>query len=370
MKNYKNKYLKYKNRYLSEMQSAGANNFNHSKINDLTTCLKDTFQDIEDNYGCYNLILSIGHDNLVRSFLETPNSSTINSRNVYNDISDSFRNRQPTQTVILYFCTEFNIPRLYGYPKEITDDTFTKPDKNNTKQARNKAPIPISYYKKIWSYDGIPIYVIPHYFPLIGSDIFNRLSDPDLVFLLTESVKRESGINKIKVEPHMTGYRFYIMREGEPYFSKTISKKKYDIILKYYRDVPFIHILLSKSINLLNNKCNIHIKNNYHFNTRMSTVSDSEPERYIINNHYDGNKFFCQIPYIYLYIMYLYKHHPDRFSVTMSNNTVNYMDELVKIINKVIYPSISEFSSIDNELGIFQTGTCHRGDILTDLSQV
>ena len=91
------------------------------------------------------------------------------------------------------------------------------------------------------------------------------------------------------------------MRDGEPYFSKTISKKN-DIILRYYQKVPFIYILLSKSVNLLNNKCSIHIKNNYHFNTRISTVSDSEPETYIMNNHYDGNKYFCQILYIYIYI--------------------------------------------------------------------
>ena len=64
--------------------------------------------------------------------------------------------------------------------------------------------------------------------------------------------------------------------------------------------------------------------------------------------------------------MYLYKHHPDRFSVTMSNNTVNYVDELVTIINKVIYPSISELCHINTDLGIFQTGTCHRGDLSTD----
>ena len=157
---------------------------------------------------------------------------------MYNDISDRFIGRN--QTVILYFYTEFNIPRRYGYPNEIDDSTMTEYDKKCKKLVRNKLPLRISYYKKILTYGDIPIYVIPQYFPIyvipqyfpISHDaIFNRLSDPELVFFINRyTIKRERDINKINVDQYDTRYRFYTELDDSINFSKTIYKKKYDLI--------------------------------------------------------------------------------------------------------------------------------------------
>ncbi len=393
MVDYREKRLKYKLRYQNKVnQVAGARTDDNQsqKINTIETCLADVFLDMENNYGCYNLILSIGHDLKLQSFLERDDTSSFHQieETIYQKIAKGFT--CDNHPVILYFAIEFNIPRKFGFPT-LDENSRASPPK-------------ISYYKKVAkhfiSYPpdqgdnsiDVPIYVIPLRLPKIHTEPYINITSKEeiMIGMIDESRKRNNIYNrdvsqvqrltrddlrrlpKITVDDFDNDISFLMEKDGQVY-EKKIEKKNLEVLISYFRLLPFMSLLLSKSIYLLEHGCCIHIKNNYYFNDNVPMLWD-RPSDSVFYIRQNGNVYFSHIPYLQLYIFYLYKLYPRQLTVTKGNSLVPYTKDLVERIYQITYPNISNRlylgsddirhrQEINHLLHLDPNGKCHRDDI-------